>query len=87
MKKSATDKLLHECYEITDYLYHHSNLPKGITPLTYMEICTAATELQKGKAYLTISANAAEICKKCGLDVQEEGIGWIVRADNEQSQK
>lgn len=58
---------------------------KNLTSVMFYELWDICRAVNRGYAQDTLSKDVADICKKCGLSVQEEGVGWRVRrGDNDQ---
>jgi hypothetical protein len=51
---------------------------KNLTPVMFYELCDIFGAVNRGYAQDTISKDVADICRKYGFSVQEEGIGWRV---------
>lgn len=51
---------------------------KNITPVMFYELWEICSAVNRGYTQDTISKDVADICRKYGLSVQEEGIGWQV---------
>ena len=51
---------------------------KNLTPVIFYELWDICCAVNRGDAQDTISKDVADICKKYGLSVKEEGIGWRV---------
>lgn len=51
---------------------------KNLTPVMFYELCDICCSVNRGYVQDTISKDIADICRKYGLSVQEEGIGWQV---------
>lgn len=52
---------------------------KNLTSVVFYELWEICSAVNRGDAQETISKDVADICKKYGLSVQEEGVGWRVR--------
>ena len=58
---------------------------KNLTSVMLYELWDICRAVNRGDAQETISKDVADICKKYGLSVQEDGVGWRVRrGDNDQ---
>lgn len=58
---------------------------KNLTSVMFYELWDICRAVNRGDAQETISKDVADICKKYGLSVQENGVGWRVRrGDNDQ---
>lgn len=51
---------------------------KNLTPVMFYELWNICCAVNRGDVQDTISKDVADICRKYGLSVQEEGIGWQV---------
>jgi hypothetical protein len=52
---------------------------KNLTSVVFYELWDICCAVSRGYEVDTISKDVADICKKYGLSVQEEGVGWRVR--------
>ena len=58
---------------------------KNLTSVIFYELWDICCAVNRGYAQDTLSKDVADICRKYGLSVQEEGVGWRVRrGDNDQ---
>lgn len=72
---------------LNDFLYseiqyndrHGKFQNKNLTPVIFYELWDICCAVNRGDAQETISKDVADICKKYGLSVQKEGVGWRVR--------
>lgn len=51
---------------------------KNLTPVIFYELWDICCAGNRGDAQNTISKDVADICRKYGLSVQKEGVGWRV---------
>ncbi len=51
---------------------------KNLTPVMFYELLDICCAVNRGDVQDTISKDVADICRKYGLSVLEEGIGWQV---------
>ena len=52
---------------------------KNLTPVMVYELLDICCAVNRGDAQDTLSKDVADICRKYGLSVQDEGVGWRVR--------
>ena len=52
---------------------------KCLTSFIFYELWDICCAVNRGDVQDTLSKDVADICKKYGLSVQEEGVGWQVR--------
>lgn len=52
---------------------------KNLTSVMFYELWDICRAVNRGDAQDTLSKDVADICRKYGLSVQEEGVGWRVR--------
>lgn len=72
---------------LNDFLYseiqyndkHGKFKGKNLTSVVFYELWEIYNAVNRGDAQETISKDVADICRKYGLSVQEEGVGWRVR--------
>lgn len=80
---------------LNDFLYseiqyndkHGKFKNKNLTPVMFYELWDICCAVSRGYAYNTISKDAANICRKYGLSVQKEGVGWRVSGGDEMNSK
>lgn len=53
-------------------------LPRGVTPLEWQTLIDIDRRTRNGEMCETILQTVADICRKHGMEVTEEGIGWTV---------
>ncbi len=51
---------------------------KNLTPCIFNELWDICCTVSCGDSQNTISKDVADICKKYGLSVKEEGVGWRI---------
>ena len=77
---------------LNDFLYseiqynnrHGKFKSKNLTPVMFYELWDICCAVNRGYAQDTISKDVADICRKYGLSVQEEGIGWRVNGGDKE---
>ena len=57
---------------------------KNLTPVMFCELWDICCTVNRGDVQDTISKDVADICRKYGLSVQEEGIGWQIRGGDKE---
>lgn len=56
---------------------------KNLTSVMFYELWEICSAVDRGYVQDTISKDVADICKKYGLSVREEGVGWRVSGGKE----